>query len=142
MEKHINIYKDPNKAIHRAIWLNFKHRTDGKTYGIIHGPDDDWACIEKEISEEMEMPFLDLLPKDLSNISFDEIKKIRADELMSTHWDIIFGMFSITDGEILRFILHAKLPLEKFIRYELASRGFDKNHNWCGFDKAEKIWLK
>ena len=32
-------------------------------------------------------------------------------------------MLSITDGEILRFILHTKLPLEKMIRYELASRG-------------------
>lgn len=142
MENYINMYKEQSKAINCAIWLNFKHRNDGKVYGIIQGPDDDWACVEKEISEEMEIPFLDILPKYLSNITFDEIKKIRADESMSAHWDIIFGMFSLTDGEILRFILQAKLPLEKLIKYELASRGFDKNHNWCGFDKAEEIWLK
>ncbi|REE80693.1 hypothetical protein BX611_2345 [Lutibacter oceani] len=142
MENYINIYADKEKAIHCAIWLNFKHRSEGKIYGVIHGPDDGWACVEKEISEEMEIPFLDILPIDLSDISFDEIKKIKTDETIFAHWEIISGMLSITDGEVLRFILHTKLPLEKFIRYELASRGFDEYHKWCGFDNAEKIWLK
>lgn len=142
MDNYINIYKDQNKAIHRAIWLNFKHRTDGKTYGVIHGPDDDWACVEKEISEEMEIPFLDIIPTDLSALTFDEINKLRNDLSVFAHWEIISGIFSITDGEILRFILQAKIPLEKFIRYELASRGFDENHQWCGFEKAKDIWFK
>lgn len=142
MENYINIYVNKEKAIHRAIWLNFKHRTDRKTFGVIHGPDDNWACVEKEISEEMEIPFLESIPKDLSTLSFDEIKTIRTEESMFAHFEIIFGMLSVTDGEILRFILHSKLPFDKFIRYELASRGFDEDHQWCGFDNAEKIWLK
>jgi len=142
MEQYINIYKDQNKAIQQAIWLNFKHRNNSKSYGVIHGPDDNWACVEKEISEEMEIPFLDIVPKDLSEISYEEIQKCRTDATMLAHFENIFGMLSITDGEILRFILHTKLPLEKMIRYELASRGFDENHNWCGFNNAEKIWLK
>ncbi len=58
------------------------------------------------------------------------------------HFEEIRGMFSVMDGEILRFILEAKIPLEKFIRYELASRGFDKDHKWVGFEKVEEIWLK
>lgn len=45
-------------------------------------------------------------------------------------------------GEILRFILHAKIPLEKFVREELAGRGYDENFKWVGFEEAEKIWLK
>ena len=54
----------------------------------------------------------------------------------------IAGMFSIVHGETLRFILSAHIPLERFIRYELACRGYDKDFLWVGFDKAENIWLK
>jgi len=50
-------------------------------------------------------------------------------------------MISTVDGEILRFILDTKIPLNNLIRHELALRGFDKNHRWCGFDKAREIWL-
>lgn len=51
-------------------------------------------------------------------------------------------MFSIADGEVLRFILALNIPLEKFIRYELAARGYDEDHKWVGFPQAKKIWLK
>jgi len=56
------------------------------------------------------------------------------------HWEHIIGMFSVADGEILRYILHTKIPLEKLIRHELAGRGYDENHRWCGFEKAKEIW--
>jgi hypothetical protein len=46
------------------------------------------------------------------------------------------------DGKILRYILYAKIPLEKLIRFELAGRGFDENHRWVGFEKAHEIWLQ
>ena len=58
------------------------------------------------------------------------------------HWEEIRGIYSIMDGELLRYILQSKIPLEKFIRFELASRGYDKDYRWCGFEKAEEIWLK
>ena len=51
-------------------------------------------------------------------------------------------MISEMDGEILRFILKYKMPIERFIRYELASRGYDENHQWVGFEKAKAIWLQ
>ncbi|WP_452598444.1 hypothetical protein [Pontimicrobium sp. MEBiC01747] len=51
-------------------------------------------------------------------------------------------MFSTMHGDYLRFLLHYKVPLEKFIRFELASRGYDGNFNWVGFDASEKIWLQ
>jgi len=28
------------------------------------------------------------------------------------------------------------------IRYELAARGYDKDHKWVGFEKAEEVWLE
>ena len=46
------------------------------------------------------------------------------------------------DSEILRFILENKIPFDKIIRHELALRGYDKNHRWCGFDKVREIWLE
>ncbi len=58
------------------------------------------------------------------------------------HWEDIRGMFSTMHGDYLRFLLHYKVPLEKFIRFELASRGYDGNFNWVGFDASEKIWLQ
>lgn len=57
-------------------------------------------------------------------------------------WESITGMFSVVEGEILQYLLRAKIPIEMFIRYEPAARGFDKNHHWCGFDMAEEIWLQ
>ena len=37
--------------------------------------------------------------------------------------------------------LAMKIPLEKFIHFELYCRGFDKEYNWVGFEKARKVWL-
>jgi hypothetical protein len=51
-------------------------------------------------------------------------------------------MASTSDDEILRFILENKIPLDRIIRHELALRGYDKDHRWCGFDKARFIWLE
>ena len=51
--------------------------------------------------------------------------------------------FSIAHGETLRFLLSAKVPLERFLFVmKLASRGYDKDFLWIGFDEAEKLWLK
>jgi len=58
------------------------------------------------------------------------------------HWEEIRGMVTVIEGELLRFILEKKIPIDKLIRYELAVRGYDKDHKWCGFDKAKEVWLK
>lgn len=75
-------------------------------------------------------------------MTYKDIQHIGMDENPLTHFEKIKGMFSVMHGEHLQFILAYNLPLEKFIRYELASRGHDENHNWVGFKKAEEIWLK
>jgi hypothetical protein len=75
----------------------------------------------------MELPFLDILPKDYYEMNYDDIRHIRMQDNPLPFWDKITGIFSVVDGEILRYILHAKIPLEKLTRHELASCGYDEN---------------
>ena len=75
------------------------------------------------------------LPEDHSNMTYDHIRHIGVDEDPLVHFEKIKGMFSVMHGEILRFILSHRVPLERFIRFELASRGHDENHQWVGFEK-------
>lgn len=82
------------------------------------------------------------LPKDYTKMDYKYINQIRMDDDSLSHWEEIAGMFSVAHGETLRFILSANIPLKRFIRYELACRGYDKDFLWVGFDKAEKNWLK
>ena len=143
MEKDnfLDVFDDQQKAIDHAMWLNFKYRIAGIVFGVIHGPEDNWAVCEQATADEMEMTFLDILPKDYSKISYKQLDTIRQDEEPLPFWSALVGLVSTADGEILRFILENKIPLDKFIRHELASRGYDKNHRWCGFDRAREIWL-
>ena len=121
--------------------MNFKYRIAGIRFGIIGGPDNTFAVCEQATAEEMKMPFLDILPKDYAEMSYDEMRHIRMDKEPLPHLEALMSHFSTMDGEILRYILYAKIPLEKLIRFELADRGFDENHRWCGFEKANEIWL-
>ena len=141
-DNYLDLFDSKQKAIDHAFWLNFKYRIANIKFGVIHGPDNNWAVLEEVTSQEMEIPFLDILPEDMSKLSYDQIRHIRMDDDPLPHLEALFGTFSTMDGELLRFILHAKIPLDKLIRFELASRGFDENHRWCGFDKARDIWLK
>ena len=141
MSDYLDVFDSQEKAIDHTMWLNFKYRIAGIVFGVIHGPERNFAVCEEATADEMEMTFLDILPKDYSNISYDQIRHIKMDENPLTHWENLMGTFAIIDGELLRFILHAKIPLEKLIRHELADRGYDENHRWCGFDKAREIWL-
>jgi hypothetical protein len=144
MEKDdfLDVFDDQQKAIDHAMWLNFKYRIAGIAFGVIHGPEDNWAVCEQATVDEMEMTFLDILPKNYSELSYKQLDTVRQDKEPLPFWTALVGSFSSTDGEILRFILESKIPLDKLIRHELALRGFDKNHRWCGFDKAREIWLK
>ena len=141
-DNYLDLFDNKQKAIDHCIWLNFKYRISGIRFGVLYGPDNNWAVCEEATADEMEMTFLDILPKDYTQMTYDDIRHIRMDKDSLSHWESIFGMFSVADGEILRYLLHAKIPLEKLIRHELADRGYDKNHRWCGFDKANEIWLK
>ena len=140
-DNFLDVFDDQQKAIDHAMWLNFKYRIAGIAFGVIHGPEDNWAVCEQATASEMEMTFLDILPIDYSTISYKQLDAIRQDEEPLPFWSALVGLVSTADGEILRFILENKIPLDKLIRHELALRGFDKNHRWCGFDNAREIWL-
>ena len=144
MEKdnYLDIFSSQEKAIHHCLWLNFKYRIAKIKFGVIPNPNSKWAVLEEVRAKEMEKDFLDILPKDYSKMGYKELRHIRTDSEPLPHLEELIGHFSTMNGEILRFILHSKIPLEKLIRYELAIRGFDKNHRWCGFEKAAEIWLK
>lgn len=142
MDTYLDLFNDRQKAIDHALWLNFKYRIANITFGVIHGPENDWAVCEQTTADEMGRTFLGLLPDDHSKMSYRDIRHIKMDRDPLPHWESITGLFSVAGGEILRYMLHSKVPVEKLIRFELASRGYDKNHRWCGFDKAEEIWLE
>jgi hypothetical protein len=142
MDTYLDIFEKQDKAIDQAMWLNFKYRIAGIVFGIIYGPDNNWAVCEEATAQEMEMEFLDILPKDYTEMDYRKLDVLRQDNERLPHWEAIVGMVSVMDGEILRFIIHNKIPLDRIIRHELALRGFDKNHRWCGFDRAREIWLE
>src|SRR5690606_32731733 len=60
----------------RSIQLNFKYRIAGIVFGVIHGPEDNWAVCEQATASEMGMTFLDILPKDYSELSYKQLDTI------------------------------------------------------------------
>ncbi|MCK8479040.1 hypothetical protein [Psychroserpens algicola] len=141
-DNFLDFFDSKEKAIHHAIWLNFKYRIAKIKFGVINGPENNWAVLEEATSMELEMPFLDILHEDYSEISYDVIRHIKMDNNPLPHLESIIGIFSTVDGELLRFMVQTKFPLEKLVRHELAGRGYDEDHRWCGFEKGEEIWLK
>ncbi len=140
-DNYLDVFSSQEKAIDHTIWLNFKYRIAKICFGVIQGSGNNWAVCEEKTASEMRLKFLDLLPKDYSKLTYQKLDIIRQDKEPLPHWETIIGMVTTVDGEILRFILENKIPLDRVIRHELALRGFDKNHRWCGFDMAREIWL-
>lgn len=141
MTKKMHRQKSKIKALDEALWLNFKNRVSKETVGVVESIEGDYIIISPE-HPTFKGDTFEILPKNYKAMDYEHIKSIGSDLSPLPHWEAIDGMISTMDGEILRFILHYKVPLKRFIRYELACRGFDENHKWCGFDKAKKIWLK
>lgn len=127
------------KAIDEALWRNCNHRYNND-YAVVHSTSDDYIIIERDHPTFRDGDF-ETLPEDYVNMDYKHIQSIAMDEDPLHHWEEIKGLFSTMHGEILRFLLHYKVPLNKFIRWELACRGYDKDFQWVGFDRSEEIWL-
>jgi len=141
-KKYPRITKDVRKALDDVQYENFINRTTPKEHlTVIQAGNEEYAMIHKHQLKEYENSIEYLRPKDYSEMDFDHIESIYTDLDPLPHWESIKGMFSTEHGETLRFILAMKLPLEKFIRYELAARGHDIDHHWVGFEKAREVWL-
>ena len=141
-DNYLDVFDSQDKAVDHAIWLNFKYRITQINFGVIPHQKRKWAVCEELTASELDVEFLDILPKDYSELSYQKLDRIRQDEDPLPHWETIVGMLAVMDGEILRFILENQLPLDRMIRHELALRGFDKDHRWCGFDRAREVWLE
>lgn len=133
-------FPSKQKAIDLALWQNHNHRYDNN-YGVVSSIDGDYMVFQTD-HPSFDADDFEKLPRNYNKMSYKQIQKIRMDKDPLSHWEEIAGMFSVAHGETLRFILYAKIPLEKFIRYELACRGYDKDFLWVGFEKSQEIWLK
>jgi len=140
MTKELHKRSNLQKAIDEAIWINFRHRTTDYRVGVIESVKGGYIIAHPDHST-FEGEHFEPLPSDYSDMSYDHIASIGMDKEPLNHWEEIRGIFTIMEGELLRFIINKKIPLEKIIRYELACRGHDKDHQWCGFEKAKDIWL-
>jgi len=128
------------KAIDQALWQNHNHRYDDN-HGVVPTSKGGYMVVSKDHPSFTKREF-EIFVDDYSGMDYMHIRQIAMDEDPLNHFEEIRGMFSVLHGEILRYILEVKIPLDKFIRYELANRGYDKDHKWCGFEKAKEIWLK
>ena len=136
MKTHV----DKQRAIDVAHWMTFKYRQQNRMYGVEYiRKTKEYRVVELENKRR---PKLRDFPFDYSRMHYEQISSVSMDKNPLAHWEKIRGMISTADGEILRFILEYNVPLEKFIRFELASRGHDQFHEWVGFEKAFEVWLK
>lgn len=137
---YLKPFASRQKAIDSALWLTFKYRMAGRVFGV------QWLRKTNmhqvvELENRKRWSLLNF-PRDYTRLHYPEISDICMDKTQLPHWEELRGMFAVTDGEVLRYILSHKIPIEKFIRFELASRGYDQNEQWVGFEKAYEIWLK
>ncbi|GGI58452.1 hypothetical protein [Winogradskyella haliclonae] len=134
-------HQNKSKALDNALWLNFEHRTCDKQFGVVQSIEHDYLVVPKCHPSIVNEVF-EILPESYTSLSYDRIAEIFADCNPLWFWEELKGMFQTANGELLRFILEYNIPFEKLIRYSLASRGYDNQSQWVGFDKAKRIWLK
>lgn len=141
MNDKLTSHEDEHKACDQAIWLNFEHRLTHQRFGAIKGSTGKFYVVSRDHPSFYGEKFKKL-PKSYRKLSYSHIQEIAMDHDPLPFWETIRGMVSTVDGETLRFILRYQIPLEKFICFELAARGYDIDNRWCGFEKAKEIWLK
>lgn len=130
-----------NDAIDRAVWLQFEHRNEGQEFVVYDGPTGNYAISDLQTANQMEMELhFYPLPDSYRNLSYKRLQAISKNLDMLKHWEDLLGKFMVMEGELLRFMLRYQIPLEKIIRHELSTRGFDENNRWVGFDASRKIW--
>lgn len=53
-------FTDKEKAIHHALWLNFKYRIAGIKFGVVEGPNNDYSVMEEDLRDEFELSFIEI----------------------------------------------------------------------------------
>lgn len=136
------LFKEPDyiKAWNIVLWLNFNHQEHGNLFSIVDGEGADFYVVSQDVLKRFINPIKVEFDPNYEGLAPVVIDHIRSDPHPLEHWQEILDMFSVMDGDILRFIISHHIPLEKFIRHELGARGYDENGHWIGFDKAKKLW--
>ncbi len=134
-------FADLDKAVDAALWLQFKYQLDKRKFKVVLNKASGLYAVAPKDGTIRSKSVLQL-PENYENMSYEKIQTIRSDFTPLSHWEELSGMISTTHGILLRFLLYYKVPIEKWIRYEVAMRGYDENFNWVGVDQARKIWLK
>lgn len=127
------------RAWNIVLWLNFKH---GNLFSIIDETGPDFLVVSQDMRENFDNPSVMAFDPHYEGLDSTVVEIIRNDPSPLEHWSEILDMFISMDGDILRFIISHKIPLEKFIRHELGSRGCDDNGAWVGVEKSKKIWTQ
>ena len=136
-----NVFASRRKAIDYAIWCTFSDRKYGIHYVVLENEDETKYLVVPGTNMPFEKKGIPL-PENYADMSYEDVRVLRTDTEPLDHWETICGMISVMDGQLLRFLIRYQVPLEKLIRYELASRGHDEDMNWVGFDRAKVIWMK
>lgn len=140
-ENILEFYDDFDKAIDRAAWLQFQCREAGTKFVVYDGPNEDFAVSDLQTADDMEMVARSYsIVGSYNDLSYEQLEAISKDSEPLEHWEELLGRFSVMEGEILRFILQYKIPVEKIIRHELGNRGFDHNNKWVGFEASKELW--
>lgn len=139
-EPFFQVCNSLEEAIHWAVWLEFIHRNQAHRFGVVDGPES-YSAVNQAMADELEVSFFQDLEEDIEHVSYPQLKAVAKAQEPAPFWEALLGSFSTLDSAVLRFVLEHKVPLEKLIRLELAHRGVDKQGDWCGFDRAERIWL-
>jgi hypothetical protein len=138
--QYLKQHQNCNRAFDIALWMSFKYRLDNRKFGVVQDKKTKLFQVIEKVTNHKPKTLAQY--ENYSQMSYEQIQVITSDVDPLSHWEEIMGMFSVADGELLRFILLYKIPLDKIIRYELAARGHDQNHLWVGYKKAQEIWLK
>ncbi len=130
-----------NKAVDDAVYRNFLNQKSDEFFHVIKHQNEYMVVSESMIKYLHDFDVYPLT-KDYSHMIYDQIKLIAKDTNPLSHWEELRGMISVTDHDVPRFILEMNIPLEKFIRAELAASGIDNYGKSISFQKAEELWMK
>ena len=136
IKKHSSL----QSAFDIAIWMNFIHQDSKRTYGVIKLKKSKQYKVVQ--TKGIKKSRLFVVPTDYSQMTYEQIKTMCESLEPLEYWDDIISVFSKMNPQLLRFIILYKVPLEKLIRYNLSCLGIDKNNDWVGYDKSERIWIK
>lgn len=128
-------FSDPAKAVDFALWLKFKYRMDKREFIIQEEAPDSYRVVPSDGMQKSKI----LIPENYSDMDYKEIETIHKDLTPLNHWQELGEIISNGHDELLRFILFYQVPLEKWVRYELASRGYDNQYHWLGVEKSKEV---